>query len=87
MNISVSLQWWGTLTRDELKHYFKGDPTQYERIVNEQFVSEQYGDRRQELVFIGVNINERKIEDSLNACMLSDEEMVRYQRQINQRIK
>lgn len=36
---------------------------------------EPWGDRMQELVFIGVDLPRREIEDSLEACLLTDEEM------------
>jgi G3E family GTPase len=34
-----------------------------------------FGDRRQELVFIGIDMNKHKIRNSLNACLLTDYEM------------
>ncbi|MDM5188015.1 GTP-binding protein [Bacillus sp. DX4.1] len=36
---------------------------------------EQYGDRITELVFIGIEMNQREIESSLDTCLLTDEEM------------
>lgn len=36
---------------------------------------EPYGDRMQELVFIGVEMERAEIEESLNTCLLTDEEM------------
>ena len=36
------------------------------------------GDRRQEIVFIGTNMNVEAIHAELDACLLSDEEMVEY---------
>lgn len=38
----------------------------------------EYGDRRQEIVFIGTNLNQAAIEDELNKCLLTDEEMNRH---------
>jgi G3E family GTPase len=35
----------------------------------------EHGDRRQEIVFIGINLQEGKITETLNSCLLSDEEM------------
>ena len=37
----------------------------------------KFGDRRQELVFIGVNMDENVLKSQLHACLLTDEEMSR----------
>ncbi len=36
---------------------------------------EQYGDRRQEIVFIGANMNREQLEAQLNAALLTDDEL------------
>eukprot|EP00761_Pharyngomonas_kirbyi_P009389 gb/GECH01009405.1/.p1 GENE.gb/GECH01009405.1/~~gb/GECH01009405.1/.p1 ORF type:complete len:712 (+),score=163.50 gb/GECH01009405.1/:1-2136(+) len=36
---------------------------------------EPYGDRRQEIVIIGVNMNKEKVVEILDSCLLTDEEM------------
>ena len=38
----------------------------------------EYGDRRQEIVFIGVSMEEDKICAQLDGALLSEEEMVKY---------
>ena len=39
----------------------------------------KWGDRRQEFVFIGIGMKEDKIEELMDKCLLTDEEMVLYQ--------
>lgn len=38
----------------------------------------EYGDRRQELVFIGTSLQQETLEEGLKACLLADEEMKAY---------
>ena len=35
----------------------------------------KYGDRRQEFVFIGIDLNHESIQNVLDQCLLSDDEM------------
>ena len=66
-----------------MKQYFTSDPTEYERILSEDFVTNEFGDRRQELVFIGVGINEDEISKALNDCLLTEEKgMQRYRQEL-----
>jgi len=39
----------------------------------------EWGDRRQEIVFIGVGMNQKEIVQRLDACLLTDKEMEEYQ--------
>jgi G3E family GTPase len=75
--ITTAGKWWGTISREQMKSYFT-DPKEYERIIAEDFVSEEFGDRRQELVFIGTGIDETDISDSLDECLCSDTELQQY---------
>jgi hypothetical protein len=36
--------------------------------------AEPYGDRQQELVFIGIGLNEKTLRDELDACLLTPAE-------------
>ncbi|KAG7357562.1 Cobalamin synthesis protein cobW [Nitzschia inconspicua] len=81
--ITAAGKWWGTIPKDQMKKYFKDDPAEYERILSEDFVSDEFGDRRQELVFIGVRINQEEITDALNSCLLGEKGMERYRQELN----
>jgi len=62
--------WWATLTREELGRL--------PREVQEEIAKVSmppYGDRRQELVFIGIGLSKLNLRERLDACLLTDEEM------------
>lgn len=40
----------------------------------------KYGDRRNEIVFIGLNIDKKGIEAAMNECLLNDEEFAEYEK-------
>ena len=63
MGIQEAGRWWASVEDDEqMKEFFATNPGEYERIRREDFVSEEWGDRRQELVFIGVGLDQEAIE-------------------------
>jgi hypothetical protein len=40
----------------------------------------EFGDRRQEIIFIGVGLQSGVVTKALDACLLSDDEMVEYRK-------
>ena len=52
------------------------DDPDYLASISEQWV-EPFGDMRQELVFIGQGLDEEHIRQALDACLLSDEQLLR----------
>jgi G3E family GTPase len=61
--------WAATLPEDELEGYLKDEP----QIARNW--DKQYGDRRNQLVFIGLQIDKEKVVQDLNRCLLTEEEM------------
>jgi len=76
--INTAGKWWGTIPKDRIKEYFTGNMKEYDRIMKEDWVSDEWGDRRQELVFIGAGIDEAAITKALDDCLMDDEEMEKY---------
>ena len=76
-------KWWACLPKERMKALFLKNEKEYERILREDFTSEEFGDRRQEVVFIGINLSETEITDSLDACLCTDEEMEEYRKQVD----
>ncbi|WP_410217996.1 GTP-binding protein [Paracoccus sp. (in: a-proteobacteria)] len=60
-------QWWAALPRDRWPSHPQG------RAYLQQHWAEPYGDRRQELVFIGTGMDEDRIRARLDACLLGEE--------------
>ena len=80
--ISVAGKWWGSISKEQMKTFFEDDSDEYERILKEDFVSEEWSDRRQEIVFIGVNLDEEEIKFTLDQCLLTDKGMERYRNEL-----
>lgn len=67
--ISPAGKWWAAVPKAE---WPVEDPEMLETI--KEHWQNPYGDRRQELVFIGTGINKTELLDALNLCLLTDEE-------------
>mmetsp|Transcript_16804 Transcript_16804/g.38654 ORF Transcript_16804/g.38654 Transcript_16804/m.38654 type:complete len:558 (+) Transcript_16804:96-1769(+) len=79
MSVNAAGKWWDTIPKENLPKFFdEGNEAELQRILREDFVTEEFGDRRQELVFIGVDIDEPAIRVALDECLLSADEMETY---------
>lgn len=63
--------WWDAVPQE----HWPADPEQRTRIAKKS--TGDWGDRRQELVFIGMEMNESDIRAQLDTCLLTDAEMTR----------
>ncbi len=63
-------QWIAALPKAQQKLVFADDPELLERW------DDKHGDRQTELVFIGLDMDREEIEEDLDDCLLTDEEMV-----------
>lgn len=80
--LSNAGQWWGILPSDQMKAIFFQNEKEYERIIREDFITEEFKDRRQEIVFIGANISESYITKTLDECLYTEEEMESYRKEV-----
>jgi G3E family GTPase len=80
--IAQAGQWWATLPDDKLKMYLANHPAEYHRIKTEDFKTTEFGDRRQELVFIGTELRIDEITLALNSCLLSARELDGYRQRL-----
>jgi G3E family GTPase len=83
LGIQDAGRWWHSMPDTAMREFFATNAAEYERILREDFVTAEFGDRRQELVFIGVDLQEPAIRDALDACLLTDAEMEAYREQAN----
>jgi G3E family GTPase len=81
-SITSAGKWWGSIPKDKMKQMMGGNLKEYERALREDFVSEEFGDRRQEIVFIGTNLNDDDIAARLNECLLTPKELDKYRQSL-----
>ena len=65
-------EWWDAIPRDE----WPAEDEKKEAILRD--FSGRYGDRKQEIVFIGIKLDRKDVEAKLDACLLTDDEMAAY---------
>jgi G3E family GTPase len=61
--------WWSAVHKDD----WPKEPEALRRI--QESLQGEWGDRRQELVFIGIEIDKADLTRRLDACLLTDEEV------------
>lgn len=70
-------EWWAAVPDSD----WPNNPAQREVVLADFDKNGEYGDRRQEIVFIGAQMEEDAISAQLDAALLTDEEMVQYKKQ------
>jgi G3E family GTPase len=81
-SISAAGKWWGTIDRESMKEFFANNLDEYDKIVRDDFVTDEFGDRRQELVFIGSGLDEGRIASALDGCLLTEPQMNIYRQKL-----
>lgn len=69
ISLSPEGNWWAAVPQDD----WPDDPAERDEVLSD-FIK-PYGDRRQELVFIGIDMDQPVIESALIDCLLTNEEM------------
>jgi len=64
--------WYASTVENELANIASKE--EIKEVVESEF-SSPFGDRRQQIVLIGVGLNRTAIEEELDACLLTEEEM------------
>ena len=65
-------EWWDSIPRDE----WPAEEEKKAAILRD--FSGRHGDRKQEIVFIGIKLDRKDVEAKLDACLLTDDEMKEY---------
>uniref|UniRef100_A0A7S4P808 CobW C-terminal domain-containing protein n=1 Tax=Guillardia theta TaxID=55529 RepID=A0A7S4P808_GUITH len=79
-------KWWADTEEKLLEAVKVASPSDYEAIMKDDWEGE-FGDRRQELVFIGAGMKEEAIRKALDRCLLTEEEMVKFRQELEQVIE
>ncbi|CAE7343094.1 unnamed protein product [Symbiodinium natans] len=79
MQLTYNGFWWGAMSEEQVKIMQKMAAGEYERAKREDW-DDEWGDRRQEVVFIGQKLDEAAIRAWLDECLLTDKEMVSYKK-------
>lgn len=82
LGIQEAGRWWASVDEERMREFFVTNPAECDRILSQDFVSEEFGDRRQEIVFIGVDLDQTAIQTALDECLLTDEEMETYRAEV-----
>eukprot|EP00931_Biecheleriopsis_adriatica_P036706 TRINITY_DN21111_c0_g1_i1.p1 TRINITY_DN21111_c0_g1~~TRINITY_DN21111_c0_g1_i1.p1 ORF type:complete len:652 (-),score=133.80 TRINITY_DN21111_c0_g1_i1:4-1959(-) len=78
--------WWGAMSKDQINLFEGMAFAEYERSLREDWVDD-FADRRQEIVFIGQNLDEPAIRAILDESLLTDDEMVAYKERQDEDMK
>eukprot|EP00960_Hanusia_phi_P029298 747873-Hanusia_phi.AAC.3 len=79
-------KWWADTEEKLLEAVKQTSPSDYEAIMKDDWEGE-FGDRRQELVFIGAGMKEEAIRKALDRCLLTDDEMEEFRQELEQVIE
>lgn len=79
LTLNAGTPWFGAMSKEFW-------PTDKETIASIRMDFQGvHEDRRQEIVFIGFKINAKKIQEAFDACLLTDEEFVEYNKHASQK--
>lgn len=75
LRIESAGTWWASMLPSERLNY--QDFTENRKEIEQRW-DEHYGDRMNELVFIAQDLQKEQLHQELNACLMTDEEAIRY---------